>query len=179
MAASEIPRREVDWVLLAISEDSRTLIIQYYWGGEFLNEPTVSLRESRTDVQIEVSLPDLMRDPATHAVLDFAAASRVEVVLAEPIHGRRVTGPGRALADGARHAAAYRTMPAGTSTMVAVPRVVGLCPDDAKWVLRAQGFEPRVVGSGKLIRTQDPAPGQVPPEQHGPYRGAVTITAGE
>jgi hypothetical protein len=109
----------------------------------------------------------------------FAAASRVEVGLTEPINGRRVTGPGRALADGELHAAAYHVVPNGDSTSVAVPRVVGLNADDAKWVLRAQGFEPTVVGDGKLVRAQNPAPGQVPTDQDEPNRGAVTITAGE
>jgi hypothetical protein len=94
-----------------------------------------------------VSLPDLTQDPATTAVPAFAAVSRVEVELAEPINGPRVTGPGRALADGELHAAAYCTIPNGDSMLVAVPRVVGLYPDDAEWVLRAaQGFEPLVVG---------------------------------
>jgi PASTA domain len=179
MLAAEIPRREVDWVLLAVSEDRRTLVIEYYWGGEFRNEPTVLLRESRAEVQIGVSLPDLTQDPATTAIAAFAAAGRVEVQLAEPINGRRVTGPCRAFADGTRYAAAYRTIPDGDSSMVAVPPVVGLCPDDAKWVLRAQGFEPTLAGRGRLICSQDPTAGQVPPDQDGPDRGAVTVTAGE
>lgn len=125
-----------------------------------MNEPVVSVADSDSDVRIRVSLPDLTQDPSTTAVLAFAAASRAEVGLAEPINGRGVTGPGRALADGELHTAAHNTIADGDSILVAVPRVVGLYPDDAAWVLRAQGFEPIVVGGGKLIRAQTPSPGR-------------------
>jgi hypothetical protein len=42
-------------------------------------------RRGPSDLQIEVSLPDLSHDPATTKVLAFAAASHFEVELAGPI----------------------------------------------------------------------------------------------
>jgi hypothetical protein len=154
-------------------------MVQYYWGGGYLNEPRLSLRESATEIQIAVALPDLTKDPHTHAILLFAASGRLEVRLASPIDGRRIVGPHRAFTSGERGSAAYRTVPDGDSMLWAVPRVLDLAPDDAVWVLRAQGFEPTVLGSGRRVRAQDPAPGEVPTDQEGTYHGAVAITAGD
>ena len=120
-----------------------------------------------------------MKSPHGNATLAFAAASRLVVELSAPLDGRRINGPELAFRDGNPATAAYKTLDdRDHQTLWVVPRVLGLAPEDARRVLRAQGFSAELSGEGTRIVSQHPEPDQVAPGQHGPFHGTVTLVAG-
>ena len=170
-----LPLKQVAWALLNVSEDGGSLLIQYYWGGDYVNEPAVSVEESDEEIAITVALPDLTKSLRGNAILLFAAESRLVVELAAPVAGRRITGPERAFLD---HPGAARYT-SDDGSLQLVPRVLGLTPEDARWVLRAQRFRAELPGHGARIVSQQPEPDQIAAGQDEPTHGTVTLIAGD
>jgi hypothetical protein len=174
-----IPRSEVDWALLSVGAESRSLLISYRWGGGYRNEPEVMVEETANEIRIAITLPDLTKDPRTQSIEHFAAVGRATVQLSGPVSGRRVSGPRCILADGDIGSTAYRTVAREGTLYWVVPNVVGLNPADAIWVLRLQGFQPKITGSGRTITTQSPPVETVSPDNEPEFHGTVTLVAGD
>ena len=166
----------LDWVLLSVGPDLRSLMLHCEEFVGLDNEPRVSLNESPTQIRIE--LTELNPSPAEDDPRAGAAADRVEIHLSSRIDGRRIVGPGRMLDDGERHSLVYRTTLDGAAQPKAVPRVLDLAPEDARWVLLAQGLEPQLVGNGRRVLQQNPAPDAVLPEAYAPDAAVVRIRVG-
>lgn len=173
-----IPRTNVPWMVLSVGEAPYSLLVQYFWGGGFLNQPEISIGESLAQIELAVSLRDLTKDSDTEGILTFAASSRIEVRLERPVAGRHIVGPMSVMSDGAHGGAVYRSVEHGEAELWVVPRVEGLALDDAEWILRAQGFAPSVRGCGDRVVAQDPPPETIPPAQSGRFHGHVAIIAG-
>jgi hypothetical protein len=67
------PRSEVAWTLLSVGADFRSLLVAYYWGGGYRNEPEVLVEETAEEIRIAITLPDLTKDPRTEVIELFAA----------------------------------------------------------------------------------------------------------
>ena len=104
-------------------------------------------------------------------------ARRLTIGLARPVWGAGIEGPGVTFGNGrGLGAAAYRVVYDGEGRAFwVVPRVVGLSPRDAEWVLTAQGFEPEA-GSplGRQTTAQDPLSDTIAAGQHGMFHGKVS-----
>ena len=142
-------------------------------------------RVEESDDAIRISIvgegPPASSMVATPGVVEMSpdilmGARRPAIGLAQPVSGRRIEGPEVTFGDGRGHGvAAYRVVydEEGRAFWV-VPRVVGLSPHDAGWVLSAQGFEPEA-GSplGRQTTGQDPLPDTIATGQHGTFHGKV------
>jgi hypothetical protein len=127
-------------------------------------------------VGLSVSLPAV---PDDEPCLGVALARRATVELSSPLAGRRITGPDRGFAEPGNGSAAFKTVRRGDTRLWVVPRVLGLAPVDAEWVLHAQGFRTTLVDPrGREIVDQDPAAESVPTDQNGTNHGVVRLTAG-
>lgn len=177
-AGREVPSTNVPWTVLSVGSDDHTLLLKYYWGGGYLDEPTVSLREGENAVEVAISLPDLTKDPATEAILTFAASSMIEVKLQKPVAGRRIRGA-ETLMTNAENIEVYRSVESDDTWLSVMPRVTDLAVEDARAILRAQGFETSVEGRGPRVVAQHPAPETVPEGQSGSLHGQAVIIAGQ
>jgi hypothetical protein len=174
---SPIPVRDVEWTLVSVGADGRSLLINHHWAGGLGTQACLALEETDTQITIGIALADLRRDPhagPNYAIPAVLGMRTLTAHLDEPVGGRRITGPQCSLhSDRLRVAYRPQLMPDGTTPQL-VPNVVGLALEDAKAVLRLQDFEPKLVGSGQQIVTQD-ARAESITEGNG---ASVVITAG-
>jgi hypothetical protein len=162
-----LPPVAVQWTLLSAGEDLRSLLVTFARGLHMRGEPVISLRESENEIRIAIALPDIDSFPGS-AIAPVAVTGREIVALNSPVAGRTILGP-----EGSPswRQLTYQTY---TSPHPLVPRVLGLRPDDAEQLLRAQRLIPELGSSpGREIVTQDP-PADSPAH---PYL-TVSIVAG-
>jgi hypothetical protein len=171
-------RQAIPWLPLTVGARERSLLIQYYLGMCMTDHPTVRAHANASRIWIEVLGEVVTGSGPNSACLPVARTGRAEVRLTSGIHGRRIEGPQRAFKSGRPHSAAYRTANDGDTRLWVVPRTIGLAGADARWVLRAQGFQPLIRGSGTRVVRQKPLPNHIAPDQHGTHHGVVTLTLG-
>jgi hypothetical protein len=95
---------------------------------------------------------------------------KVHVRLADPIAGRRLTGPGCLLGTGTMSFLyKSRDLPDGSGARL-MPNVVGLSRADAVSLLQLQGLHARAVGTGDMVVAQEPAVDEIVAQDHAPPR---------
>jgi hypothetical protein len=173
---SPIPVRQIPWVVINAGADGRSLLIRHHWAGDLGRQASLSLDESDTQISIAIALPDLRRypnAPPNFYLPDNLGSRRLTVWLDQRVGGRRINGPQCALGGDQRFRYKSKDMPDGTVAGV-IPNVIGLAPEDAINVLRAQEFEPKRAGDGREVVVQDPAAESVATTD----RQTVILTAG-
>jgi hypothetical protein len=135
--------QEEPWVALSTSADERVVHIQGRGGG-CGNDPRATLSETATTVTIRVQ----QRLTGAAGCPAMARIDDLHVRLSAPLDGRALIG--QTLRDAA----------VGLDGPPAVPHVVGMRAEDARFTLRAQGFRARGVEDG-TVRSQAHANGTV------------------
>jgi hypothetical protein len=130
------------WVVRSVSRDGRTLQIEGRGGG-CGHDPRARAVETASSVRIRVQ----QLVPADLSHIRCKAIARIDILrveLSAPIAGREL--PGQTLGS------------AMTGLNPTVPRVVGLRTEEARFSLRAQGFEVEARATG-VVLDQMPRPG--------------------
>jgi hypothetical protein len=150
-----LPPVAVQWTLLTVGDDLRSLLVTFPSGPHAVGQELVSVRETADEIWISVELPDIRSMPGS-AVPLVAIVGREIVRLRSPIGGRSIGGP--------EDSPSWRPVSYLTYGKIGalVPRVLGLSPGDAQRLLRSQGLTPRLPsGEGREIVAQDP-PAETP-----------------
>lgn len=179
----------VPWVVLETGARARSLVIQYRAPQCFTGPGQATVRETASTVWVEVRQPVLARSAAC---TDELWIPRARVPLRAPLAGRRIQGAGLDLRTGFGNQPVSLTHPRDGFTYLLldrkfhallpeVPRVLGLAPDQARYVLALQGFRAHLVGNGPVVIAQYPSRGQVPRDSRAScsgFAGDVTLTTG-
>ena len=175
------------WTVLGVGQSSASLVLAYLpvFGDRYV-PATPSVEESDEAICITVLGEGPPSPAATPGVIEMSldialAPRRLTVELSRPILGRRIEGPNVTFRDGQAHnVATWVSYDDDGRPFWGVPRVVGLSPQDAKWVLTAQGVEHDVAGPlGRQTTAQDPPPDTIVSEYgDGGFHGKVTLSFG-
>ena len=144
LASVDTPDRwqEEPWVALSTSADERVVHVQGRGGCG--DDPRATVTETATTVTIRVQ-QRLSGDAGCPAM---ARIDELQVRLSGPLDGRALIGQ------------TLREAVVGLDGPPAVPHVVGMRAEDARFALRAQGFRVRGVDDG-TVRSQAEAHGTV------------------
>lgn len=169
MTLEDLPRVPVDWTLLSVGTDGRSLLVTCWptisLGGDML----LSVRETETEIWISVELRDVTGVTglaSTAASVRWSAWASLEL----PVGGRPIIGPpGSPTWD----RAGYAVIATLQGCIYPAPTVVGLSPADGVRLLSAQGFQVGGEPRGREIVSQDP-PGDAAVDQG----STITIVGG-
>jgi hypothetical protein len=129
--------RRAPWALIDVTRGGRALQVSYIGGGcEGEAKPTVI--ETRDDVSIrlaqEVAVPENDHEACTADLIYYGLV----VHLKQPLDGRRIRGQARGSRAVGAAIELFRLH--NDDAIFLVPGVVGLAPQDARRLLRLQGY---------------------------------------
>ena len=175
------PLRPLPWMVLSVGKDEQSLLVGYSAGGCAVRRgsPGTETQESNASIRIVVGYHRRVRRHHHRRLCPAVGETgALTVTLRDVIAGRNIIGPRRVGTTGKPNGAVYRQVSRNGVFYSVLPRVLGLSPDDARWVLVSQGFRPRTIGHGREVVREQPAPNSVPPGQHGAFHGNVSLTVG-
>jgi hypothetical protein len=132
-----LPPVPVQWTLLSVGENLQSVLVTFPTAPHARHRQSMDVRETDQEIWISVALPDFRSSPGTLRP-DIAMSDRMTIALGSPIRGRKLSGPERS--PSWRSGSRYFDIGVGESL---IPRVVGLSPDDAERLLRAQQLVPK------------------------------------
>jgi hypothetical protein len=168
LAGGPVPvDRPLDWALGGVGGGARSLVVQPgVFGGCDQGSPHVSVRESRSDIVVTVTVKTVQGpDVVCPAIAKYAPAQTVR--LAGPVAGRPVSG--ELQSDRPGFLLEARTPTSGAPR---VPRVVGLASSDARQVLCSALIRTAPYRGGGRVVAQRPRPGA----SYQPPRGSTPRT---